>query len=213
MNHRALWWTLGGLFCAASLAFARDPGTTRDQQLVQAAVGQPAPAFSLPDTEGQPRSLADFTGEWVVLEWSNHECPFVRKHYGSGNMQQLQATHTARGVIWLTIVSSAPGKQGYVTAEQANAIRRERGDHQTAMLLDADGAVGQRYGAKTTPHLFIIDPAGVLVYAGAIDDTPSTDPADVATANNYVTRALEEALSGQPVSVAQTPSYGCSVKY
>ena len=179
----------------------------------QAVVGQPAPVFSLTDTHGAPRSLSAFKGRWVVLEWSNPECPFVRKHYDSGNMQRLQRTYTARGVTWLTIISSAPGKQGHVSSEQANAIIAQRGAAQTAMLLDPDGAVGRLYGAKTTPHMFIVDPAGVLVYAGAIDDKPSTDPADVATATNYVERALEEADRDQTISIPQTRPYGCSVKY
>ena len=178
-----------------------------------AEVGQPAPAFSLTDSTGTARSLADFHGAFVVLEWFNKDCPFVRKHYDSGNMQRLQEAYTAKGVVWLTVVSSAPGKQGYVTPEQANAVIRERGAHQTALLLDPDGAVGRRYGAKTTPHLFIINPEGVLIYAGAIDSIPSTDQADLGGAENYVRQALDEAMTGHPVSIPETPSYGCSVKY
>lgn len=177
------------------------------------AVGQPAPDFTLTDTNGQPHSLAEGEGRYVVLEWSNHECPFVKKHYGSGNMQRLQNAYAGKGVTWWTIVSSAPGKQGHVNADQANAIRAQRGDRSFAMLLDPNGAVGRRYGAKTTPHLFIIDPEGVLIYAGAIDNQPSADPADLAGATNYVQLVLDEAMAGKPASVASTKSYGCSVKY
>jgi len=176
-------------------------------------IGEPAPGFALTDSTGTARSLAEFRGRVVVLEWFNHECPFVRKHYDSGNMQRLQAAYTDQGVVWLTIVSSAPGKQGYLSAEQANAVIRERGARQTALLLDPDGTVGRRYGAKTTPHLFIIDPEGRLLYAGAIDDRPSTDPDDIRVATNYVQQALDEALAGQLVSVPETKPYGCSVKY
>jgi peroxiredoxin len=179
----------------------------------EAVVGGPAPDFNLTDAHGTTRSLAQFRGTFVVLEWFNNECPFVRKHYGSGNMQRLQADATARGVAWLTIVSSASGKQGYLTPEQALAVLAERGSHQTALLLDPDGTVGRLYGAKTTPHCFIINPEGRVIYAGAIDDRPSTDPADIPGATNYVTQALEEALAGKPVSVPSTKSYGCSVKY
>ena len=178
-----------------------------------AEVGQPAPEFTLTDSTGTSRSLGDFKGKFIVLEWFNNECPFVRKHYESGNMQRLQAAYTAQGVVWLTVASSAPGKQGYMTPEQAQAVIRARNAHQTALLLDPDGTVGQRYGAKTTPHLFIINPEGVLIYAGAIDDIASVDQADIDRAENYVRRALDEALAGRPVSVAQTRSYGCSVKY
>lgn len=179
----------------------------------EAVVGGPAPEFSLPDAAGQTRSLSEFKGKFVVLEWFNNECPFVGKHYGSGNMQRLQAAYTGKGIIWLTVVSSAPGKQGHLLPPQAQAVIRQRQSHQTALLLDPDGTVGRRYGAKTTPHLFIINPEGMVIYAGAIDDTPSTDPADIPTAVNYVQRALDEALDGRPVSVSKTASYGCSVKY
>ena len=178
-----------------------------------AAVGEAAPGFTLTDTTGTVQSLSALKGRFVVLEWFNPDCPFVKKHYGSGNMQRLQRTSTDRGVVWLSIDSSAPGKQGHVSAEQANALMQEKGAAPTAILLDPDGTLGRLYGAKTTPHLFIINPDGILMYAGAIDDTPSTDPADVQTASNYVERALDEALAGQPVSIPETKSYGCSVKY
>ena len=178
-----------------------------------AKVGEPAPAFTATDADGTARSLDEFTGKYVVLEWFNNECPFVNKQYGSGNMQKLQAEWTGRGVIWLTIASSAPERQGHMTPTQAKAVIKERGSRQTALLLDGDGAVGRLYGAKTTPHMFVIDPQGRLIYAGAIDNVASPDPADIAGANNYVQQALQESMAGKPVSVAQTQSYGCSVKY
>jgi peroxiredoxin len=178
-----------------------------------AAVGQSAPDFTLADTTGQTRSLSQWKGKVVVLEWSNHECPFVGKHYASGNMQRLQATATAQGMVWVTIISSAPGKQGHVSPDQADALTKDRGASPTAVLLDPDGTVGRRYGAKTTPHMFIIDASGVLAYAGAIDDKPSADRADLARATNYVQRALDELLAGRPVSIRSTKPYGCSVKY
>ena len=179
----------------------------------EAVVGEPAPDFSAPDASGATRSLAEFKGRFVVLEWFNPECPFVRKHYGSGNMQGLQAAAAERGVAWLTVVSSAPGKQGYLTPAQAGAVIEELGTKQEALLLDPDGTVGRRYGAKTTPHLFLIGPEGRLLYAGAIDDRPSVDPDDIPGATNYLQQALDEALAGEPVSVPQTKPYGCSVKY
>jgi peroxiredoxin len=179
----------------------------------EAVVGEPAPDFSSADAAGATRSLAEFKGRYVVLEWFNPECPFVRKHYGSGNLQGLQAAAAERGVVWLTVASSAPGKQGHLTPEQAGAAIQELGAKQEALLLDPDGTVGRRYGAKTTPHLFLISPEGRLLYAGAIDDRPSVDPDDIPGATNYLQQALDEALAGEPVSVPQTKPYGCSVKY
>jgi peroxiredoxin len=179
----------------------------------QAVVGQPAPAFSLPDSKGGTQSLGSFKGKLVVLEWVNPDCPFVQKHYGSGNMQKLQKTYAAKGIAWLTIDSSAPGKQGHLDPSAAEAFIKEKAASPTALLLDPQGKVGRAYGAKTTPHMFVIDASGRLIYNGAIDDKPSTDPADVATATNYVRAALDEALSGKPVTTATTQPYGCSVKY
>lgn len=195
------------LLAAAALLAA--PAGTR----AQAVVGQPAPAFALTDTSGARHTLASFAGKHVVLEWVNFDCPFVKKHYGSGNMQKLQKAATSRGVVWLSVGSSAPGKQGHFTAEQLSALLREKGAAPTAYLLDADGTAGRAYGAKTTPHMFVIDPAGKVVYAGGIDDKPSTDVADVAAARNHVSAALDEALAGKPVSVPSSQPYGCSVKY
>lgn len=178
-----------------------------------AVVGQPAPAFSLPDTGGVRHSLADFRGRTVVLEWLNHDCPFVRKQYDSGNMQRLQQKHTGNGVVWLSVVSSAPGKQGFFPPEKANELTVSKGAKPTAVLLDPEGTVGRLYGARTTPHMFVIDPAGTLVYAGGIDDRPSTDPDDVKGARNHVDAALGELAAGKPVSMATTNPYGCAVKY
>ncbi len=176
-------------------------------------VGQPAPEFTLTDSTGTSHKLSDFKGKTVVLEWLNHGCPFVQKHYVEGNMQKLQKEYTGEGVVWLSIVSSAPGKQGHMAAEDANKTKEEKGSAATAVLLDEDGKVGQLYAAKVTPELFIINPEGTLVYAGGIDDKKSTDPADIATSTNYVAQALDELLAGKPVSMAKTAAYGCSVKY
>jgi peroxiredoxin len=178
-----------------------------------ATVGQPAPAFTLTDTKGTTHSLADFAGKTVVLEWFNHECPFVKKHYGAGNMQRQQAAATGKGVVWLTINSSAPGKQGHVNAEQANAILGEWKASPTAFLLDHDGTVGRAYGAKTTPHMYVIDGTGVLRYNGAIDSNPSADPADIPGATQYVEAALGDLAANRAVARGTTQPYGCSVKY
>ena len=199
--------TLLAAALTASLAFAGMAAHAA------ATVGQPAPAFTLTDTKGTAHSLADFAGKTVVLEWFNHECPFVKKHYGAGNMQRQQAAATGKGVVWLTINSSAAGKQGHVNAEQANAILGEWKAAPTAFLLDHDGTVGQAYGAKTTPHLFVIDGGGVLRYNGAIDSTPSADPADIPGATQYVEAALGDLAANRPVARGTTQPYGCSVKY
>jgi len=178
-----------------------------------AIVGQPAPALTVRDGDGESRSLAEFKGKLVVLEWWNPGCPFVGKHYGSGNMQKLQREWTGKGVVWLTVDSSAPGQQGYLTAADAKATLAGKGGAPTALLLDPDGTTGRAYGAKTTPHMFVIDRSGTVAYAGGIDDKPSTDPADVATAHNYVSAALSELLAGKPVTVRTSQPYGCGVKY
>jgi peroxiredoxin len=176
-------------------------------------VGAAAPAFTATDTHGAKVGLADQKGKYVVLEWHNQGCPFVVKHYDTGNMQKLQKELTAKGVVWLTVVSSAPGKQGHVSPAEADAYVKEKGAAPTAVLLDEDGSIGRLYGAKTTPHMFVIDDQGTLVYAGAIDDKPTADKADVAGAKSYVRAAYEEAKAGKPVTTASTPPYGCSVKY
>ena len=178
-----------------------------------AKVGAPAPAFSLVDTNGKNYSLDGLKGKYVVLEWLNHDCPYVKKHYDSGNMQKLQKEMGARGVVWLSVNSSAEGKQGHFKQPKANQLTKSKGATPEAVLLDWDGKVGRAYGARTTPHMYIIDPAGKLIYQGAIDDTPSTSKADVKSAKNYVAQAMGEALAGQPVSQPSTKAYGCSVKY
>ena len=181
--------------------------------LAVAEVGQSAPGFTLTDSNGQSHNLSDFKGKFVVLEWLNHGCPFVIKHYDSGSMQKLQKEYTGQDVIWLSVVSSAPGKQGHLSPAETNQAKEEKGSAATAILIDGGGTVGQLYGAKVTPELYVINPAGDLIYAGAIDDKKSVDPADVAGATNHVKQALDEALAGQPVSTPRTEPYGCSVKY
>jgi len=176
-------------------------------------VGSAAPDFSLKDTKGETHSLNQYKGKYVVLEWFNPECPFVKKHYGSDNMQKLQKEFTDKGVVWLTIDSSAEGKEGYVSADQANKIMTQWKTHQTALLIDPDGVAGKAYGSKNTPNMVIINPDGKIIYEGAIDSKASPNPADIPSSTNYVKSALEESLAGKPVSNAQTKPYGCSVKY
>lgn len=177
------------------------------------SVGASAPDFTATDSNGQTHHLSDYRGKFVVLEWHNNGCPYVRKHYGSGNMQRLQKEWTAKGVIWLTVISSAPGKQGYVTAEQENEYLKKMDAAPTAALLDPTGQVGRLYSAKTSPHMFIINPQGILIYDGAIDDHPTTDVADIAVSKNYVSQGLTEAMAGKPLSISTSRPYGCSVKY
>ncbi len=178
-----------------------------------AGVGEPAPAFTLKNCAGKDVSLSDFKGKTVVLEWTNPGCPFVVKHYGSGNMQKLQKEATAKGVVWLSICSSAPGKQGNMSPADAAKNCASNGSAATAYLLDEDGKVGQLYGAKRTPEMYVINKEGTLVYHGAIDDKKTPDPADIAGAKNFVVTALEEVLTGKPVSTPKTEAYGCSIKY
>jgi peroxiredoxin len=178
-----------------------------------ARVGDPAPDFTATDTNGKVHKLSEYQGKFVVLEWTNRGCPYTQKHYNSGNMQRLQREWTSRGVVWLTVISSAPGKQGYVTASEENAYLKQANAVPTAVLLDPAGTLGHLYDAKTTPHIFIINPKGALIYNGAIDDRPTTDVSDVNGAKNYVSIALEEATSGKPVSNPTSRPYGCSVKY
>ncbi|HEV3392703.1 MAG TPA: thioredoxin family protein [Chthoniobacterales bacterium] len=176
-------------------------------------VGSAAPDFSLKDTKGQTHSVTQYKGKTVVLEWFNPECPFVKKHYGSDNMQKLQKEFTDKGVVWFTIDSSAEGKEGYVTPDQAEKIMTQWKTHQTALLLDPDGSAGKAYGAKNTPDMIVINPEGKIVYEGAIDSKASPNPADIPSSTNYVKAALDESLAGKPVSNSQTKPYGCSVKY
>ena len=176
-------------------------------------VGEPAPNFTATDSYGHQHSLAQYKGKFVVLEWHNRECPYTKKHYDSGNMQKLQKLWTGKGVVWFTVISSAPGQQGYVTAADENDYVKRMGAAPTAVLLDPSGDLGHLYGAKTTPHMFVINPQGQLIYDGAFDNKPTTEQSDIAGATNYVTAALEEAMAGKPVAVKASQPYGCSVKY
>ena len=175
--------------------------------------GQPAPDFALNDATGKPVKLADQRGKYVVLEWTNPECPFVQKHYTSKNMQALQKEFVGKDVVWLSVDSTNRSHAEYKSGGEMSQWMRAQGAAQTAVLIDETGNTGRAYAARTTPHMFVVDPQGKVVYAGAIDDKRSANPADAKTANNYVRAALGEALAGKPVSVAQTQPYGCSVKY
>jgi peroxiredoxin len=183
--------------------------------LVQAAAapGQAAPEFSLVDINGKMQKLSDYRGKYVVLEWFNSECPFVQKHYESGNMQSLQARYTQKGVVWLGVNSTSPRHSNYRDPVRSQAILKDWKSAPTAFVLDPDGKVGKQYGARTTPHMYVIDPKGMLVYVGGIDDKPSTSQRDIPTAKNLVAAALDESLGGKPVGTPSAMPYGCSVKY
>lgn len=181
--------------------------------LAQPLPGQPAPAFALTDVDGRKVSLADLKGKYVVLEWTNPSCPFVQKHYDSGNMQSLQKRFTGEGVQWIVINSTAASHSEYLKPAEQRAWLAKHGAAASIAALDADGTVGRAYAAKVTPHMYVIDPNGVLVYAGAIDDKRSANPADVKTANNYVVQAFAELRAGKPVSASSTQAYGCTIKY
>jgi len=181
--------------------------------LAAADIGKPAPTFTATGSDGKVYSLADYRGKFVVLQWYNKDCPFIHKHYDSANMQMLQAAYAKKGVIWLEVASSAPGKEGYMTAAEAQANRTKYYVKSTATLLDSAGAIARLYEAKTTPHMFIVDPKGILIYKGAIDDHATADPADIPNSKNYVAAALDEAMAGKPVTTPSTRPYGCSVKY
>jgi len=178
-----------------------------------AEIGKPAPDFTLTDTNGKTHALKDLKGKTVVLEWLNFECPFVKKHYGSGNMQKLQAAETAKGTVWFSIVSSAKGKQGYYEPKEMNEREQNAKSKATAVLYDTDGKVGKAYGAKSTPHMFVIDRDGKIAYRGAIDDKATTEAEDIPTAKNYVAAALEDLHANRKVATAETKSYGCGIKY
>jgi peroxiredoxin len=202
MNTKTILTILTSLVATSVLAFDPPP------------VGSAAPEFSLPDAKGKTHSLSQYKGKYVVLEWFNPECPFVKKHYGDArNMQNLQKEFTDKGVVWLTIDSNAPGTQGNLSPEEAEKVTSGWKTHQTALLLDTDGKVGRAYGAKNTPNMVIINPEGKIVYQGAIDSKATPNPADIPSSTNYVKSALDESLAGKPVSNPQTKPYGCSVKY
>ncbi len=190
---------------AVSVAYAIVPA--------KAKIGEKAPDFTLTDSKGKSHKLSDFKGKLVVLEWINFDCPFVKKHYDGNNMQNLQKKYTEKGAVWLSICSSSEGKQGNFSKEEINKRIKEQKANMTAYLIDESGSVGEIYSAKTTPHMYIIDKDGKLVYAGAIDDKKSTNPDDVKTSKNYVSTALDELLEGKKVSTSVTQPYGCSVKY
>jgi len=177
------------------------------------AVGTTAPDFSLTDSKGKTQSVSQYKGKYVVLEWFNPECPFVKKHYGSGNMQKLQDEYTGKGVVWFSIDSSAPGSEGNLSPEQAEKVTTAWKTKHTALLLDPEGKAGRAYGAKNTPHMFVIDPEGKVVYEGAIDSKATPNPADIPSSTNYVKVALDESLAGKSVTTANTRPYGCSIKY
>jgi peroxiredoxin len=197
----------------ASLITASFAFVAASEASASATVGQPAPAFALKDTNGKTVNLADYKGKTVVLEWHNPECPFVKKHYDSANMQGLQSKYTKDGIVWLAVSSTEPSHQDYKKPDALNALLKSSNAVPTAYLMDESGSTGKAYGAKTTPHMYVINPQGTLVYAGGIDDKRSTNIADVKTAKNYVSAALDEMQAGKPISVATSAPYGCSVKY
>ena len=201
------------LICAVALAIIIPMCLPGQAETTTARIGEKAPEFSAVDSNGVRHNLSEFAGKYIVLEWVNFECPFVRKHYDSGNMQRLQSMYTGKDVIWLSINSSAVGKQGYFDGDVLKKRIVTEKSAATAYLTDSDGKVGKMYGAKTTPHMFIIDKDGLLVYAGAIDDKPSTDRETLAGADNYVEKVLNAILQGNESPLKATSSYGCSVKY
>lgn len=197
----------------AAAAPASGTATSATAAATTASIDQMAPDFALAGIDGKTYKLSDFKGKYVVLEWNNLDCPFVKKHYGSGNMQALQKKYTDKGVVWLTICSSGEGKQGYYEPAALQELTKEKKLSSTAYLRDADGTVGKLYGAKTTPNMFVVNPEGTLIYAGAIDDKPSPDPNDIPGATNYVAACLDASMTGKAVATKTTVSYGCGVKY
>jgi len=197
----------------STLTILASLATTTLLALDSPPVGSAAPDFSLTDAKGKIHSLSQYKGKYVVLEWFNPECPFVKKHYGSGNMQKLQEEYTGKGVVWLTIDSNAPGSEGNMTPEQAEKVTTAWKTHQTALLLDPEGKAGRAYGAKNTPNMVVISPEGKIAYEGAIDSKATPNPADIPSSTNYVKVALDESLAGKPVTTANTRPYGCGIKY
>jgi peroxiredoxin len=186
---------------------------TTETDRAGAVVGERAPDFSVVDAYGNTHSLSDFEGKYVILEWLNHDCPFVRKHYDGNNMQQLQKKYTEQGVVWLSVISSAPGKQGYLEPAAVERITKEKNASPTAVLLDTDGTMGRAYDARVTPHMYIINPDGVLEYNGAIDNRPTPRPQDLEGARNYLSEAMEALKNGGEVKVRTNTPYGCAVRY
>ncbi len=206
-------WTLLSLALSLVLATGLDRAVRAEQQPLRATLDKAAPGFTLTDARGNEHSLADYKGKFVVLEWTNMDCPFVKKHYKSGNMQKLQKTFTKQGVVWLRISSSAVNTQGYFpTADIKRRVKEDKA-MQTAYLIDTAGTVGRMYGARTTPHMFVIDPEGMLIYAGGIDDKPSAKLETIDGATNYVSECLQAAMNDKPVRLKTAPPYGCAIKY
>ncbi|MGB5106092.1 MAG: thioredoxin family protein [Candidatus Zixiibacteriota bacterium] len=213
MNRLTKSSLLGAVLALGISAFALSQEDTAETVTAAIAIDQPAPEFTLKDIEGKDVKLSQFKGKTVVLEWVNFDCPFVKKHYSSGNMQKLQGIYTKKDIVWLSICSSAPGKLGHFPiADLKKRIASEKAVP-SDYLIDENGTVGKLYGAKTTPHMFIIDPKGVLRYAGAIDDTPSTKTADIEKATNFVSSGLDALVAGKSVAVKTSTPYGCAVKY
>jgi peroxiredoxin len=206
MNRR-VFGILSVLAATAAVALVATPS------LAEPKVGAPAPVFTAVDSNGKTVNLSDFKGKTIVLEWTNDGCPYVRKHYGSGNMQALQKKWTEQGIVWLSVISSPPGEQGFADAARANGLTTDRKASPSAVLLDPKQQVAKAYGALVTPHMYIIKPDGVLAYAGAIDDKPTARTADLKDAKNFVDNALSELKAGKPVSTTNTRAYGCVVKY
>jgi len=194
-------FALGGLLATAPTASANPE------------IGKPAPAFTAVDTKGNEVSLADLRGKTVVLEWTNHQCPYVMKHYDAGNMQQLQTDAASDGVVWISLISSRPGAQGHVSPDKANSLTESRNASPSHVVLDESGVIGRQYDARTTPHMYVINPEGDLVFKGGIDDRPTTREADIDGATNYVRLALDAVKSGNPVETSVARPYGCSIKY
>jgi len=198
---------------AAALALAFVSWASPLPAFAEALVGQPAPEFTGTDSSGNKVKLGDYRGKTVVLEWTNDGCPYVGKHYGTGNMQALQKDAKEKGIVWLTVISSAPGKQGHASPQEADKLTTSRDAAPAAVILDEEGKIGQAYGAAVTPHMYVIDAKGVLQYMGAIDDKPTADHDDIKTAKNYVTAALDAVAAGKMPDPRATRAYGCSVKY
>jgi len=205
------WKLLPGsvFFAVLLLAGIAVPGAMAAETII----GKPAPGFTAVDSTGRVHRLSDYSGKRVILEWTNHDCPFVGKHYRSGNMQQTQKSAKEDGVVWLSVISSAPGLQGHVSGDEADALTKSRNAHPAAVLLDPDGKLGRLYRARVTPHMYIIDKDGTLAYKGAIDSIASGDTADIPDATNYVLQAMTQLKAGQPVKESATRPYGCTVKY
>lgn len=212
---RLAYFASFALVAALLVAFTPRDASTTDaaSTTADATVGETAPNFTLQGTDGETYTLADLRGKMVVLEWLNFGCPYVQKHYGSGNMQALQDKYTGQDVVWLSVVSSAEGKQGYYPPDEMNQWNEQMRGQQTAILLDPEGTVGKTYGAQTTPHMYVIGPDGTLLYKGGIDDQPRAPVGETAEIPSYVSMALDAAMNGEEIAVATAPPYGCSVKY